>query len=45
MKQNQKGVGAVDKEIAKRKLSDAKVELRQNETQYAKYQNFQPTRE
>ena len=32
---------AVDKEIAKRKLADAKAELKQNEVMYAKYQNLQ----
>lgn len=32
---------AVDKEIAKRKLADAKVELKQQQTMYAKYQNLQ----
>ena len=31
----------VDKEIAKRKLSDAKSELKKQETLYAKYQNLQ----
>ncbi len=31
----------VDREIAKRKLVDAKAELKQNEVMYAKYQNLQ----
>lgn len=32
---------AVEKEIAKRKLTDAKSQLKTNEEQYHKYQNFQ----
>ena len=32
---------AVDKEIAKRKLTDAKAKLKQNEEIYARYQNLQ----
>ena len=32
---------SVDKEIAKRKLADAKAELKQQQTMYAKYQNLQ----
>jgi DNA invertase Pin-like site-specific DNA recombinase len=32
---------AVDKEIAKRKLADAKAKLKQNEDTYARYQNLQ----
>ena len=32
---------AVDKEIAKRKLADAKAELKQEQDMYAKYQNLQ----